>query len=104
MGRQVIKQPNGLYAIYSSFSEAIEEYDLDGDMVCEFFAQEASERARAEARRILAHVADDRPEKAYFQFTMTWAEALADDRDHGGWVHTDVHGTDLDVPAPEEND
>lgn len=39
--------------------------------------------------RLLGHVAGDRPEEAYYQFTLTWEEALEVDHDHGGSVKVD---------------
>ncbi|GIH91964.1 hypothetical protein ACFFMN_33850 [Planobispora siamensis] len=90
MGYQIIKQPDGHFAVFSSVTDTIIVWDATEDEVVEWFAEQAAERARQDARRALEHVAADEPRRAYFQFAMTWDEALGRDRKHGGEVWRDV--------------
>lgn len=98
MGNQIIKQPDGRYAVFSTSTETITVYDATEDELVEMFAEEAAERARRSVRDTIAKVNSD-PRDAYFQFTMTWEEALRDDRKHGGdaWKDFDADG----LPAGE---
>lgn len=84
MGYQIIRQPEGCYAVFSSYTDTIAVYEATSEEIVEWFAEEAAERARRDVRRIIEHVAAGEPRRAYFQFTMTWDEALRIDREHGG--------------------
>jgi hypothetical protein len=86
MSQQVIRQPNGKYGVFSSITDTIIVWDATDVELVEWFAEQAAEDARQAARRVLGHVAAGQPRKAYFQFTLTWEEALESDREHGGTV------------------
>ncbi len=89
MGNQIIRQPDGHFAIFSSNTDTIIVWDATKDEVVEWFVERAAERARQDAQRVIDHVAAGDPRRAYFQFAMTWEEALATDRERGGeaWKH-----------------
>jgi hypothetical protein len=84
MGHQIIKQPDGRFVIFSSITDTIIVYDAFAAEIVEYFAEKAAEDARRQVRRILDAVSEDRPREAYYQFTLTWAEALEMDERHGG--------------------
>lgn len=84
MGYQIIRQPDGEYAVFSSITDTIIVYDATAEEIVEWFAEAAADDARRSVRRLLGHVAAGEPRKAYHQFAMTWDEALALDRAHGG--------------------
>ena len=90
MGNQIIKQPDGRFAIFSSITDTIIVWDATADEIVEYFAEQAAERAREDVRRKIEHVAAGEPRRAYFQFAMTWEEALATDREFGGDASTEV--------------
>lgn len=82
MGNQIIRQPSGTFAIFSTVTGTIVAWDAsESDIVAWFTERDASEW---EVRAALTHVAAGAPEKIYAQFAMTWEEALAEDRRHGG--------------------
>lgn len=99
MGNQIIQQPDGHYAVFSTSTDTITVYDATEDEIVEMFAEEAAERARRSVRDTIAKVKSGDPRAAYFQFAMTWEEALKDDREHGGeaWKDFDDRG----LPAGE---
>lgn len=84
MGNQIIKQPDGKYAIFSSFTDTIIFWDATEEEIVDYFAEKAAKQAREDSRRVLDHVAAGETRKAYFQFAITWDDALAKDREHGG--------------------
>ncbi|GIH95347.1 hypothetical protein ACFFMN_23585 [Planobispora siamensis] len=84
MGNQIIQQPNGTFAIFSSEYGRIVVWDASEDEIVEWFAGRAAETARRNARETIAHVAAGRPRRAYYQFAMDWQEALTEDRRNGG--------------------
>ncbi|MFJ5984360.1 hypothetical protein [Lentzea sp. NPDC092896] len=86
VGNQIIKQPDGKYAVFSSITDTIIFWDATHDEVVQFFVDRAAEDTRRSVEKVLAHVAADNPREAYYQFTMTWQEALKDDRAGGGTV------------------
>jgi len=84
MGSQIIQQPNGQYAIFSTITDTIVMWDADAGDVEEYFVTRAANQERGRVRDILKHVTAGRPEKAYYQFVMTWTDALRMDEAHGG--------------------
>lgn len=91
MGHQIIKQPDGLLAIFSSFSDRIIMWDATEDDVMTHFAERAEERARRDiadaekaAREAVAAVLAGEPRKVYYQFATSWEQAMESDREHGG--------------------
>lgn len=74
MGYQIIKQPNKLYGIYSSFGDGIILYNAREQDVFDFFVEEAVKSARENVQKILDKIESD--EKPYYQFTMSWDEAI----------------------------
>lgn len=59
MGRRVVKQPNGLYAVWSSEMDAFCAWNLDVFGLQELFVRQAVKRAAEELRRSV-ELADDR--------------------------------------------
>lgn len=84
MGQQIIRQPDGRYAIFSSNTDTIIVYDATAPEIIDWFAEQAAQHARVVGRGQLGHVEGGRPEEAYYQFAMTWDEALENDRENGG--------------------
>lgn len=54
MAETILKQANGLFAVYSSISDALLAYDLtENELICDAM-DEAAERARVEMERKIA--------------------------------------------------
>jgi hypothetical protein len=77
MGHQIIKQPNGLLAIYSNGVDAWVMWNMTPKQVVHYYAKRAAQSARESAQDAVNHVMADEPNKVYCQFTMTFAEANA---------------------------
>jgi hypothetical protein len=73
MANQIIKQPNGKYAIWSSVVDGFILCNLDSFELFDYFDQEARSETRRKVNEILTKLEND--EKPYAQFTMTWEEA-----------------------------
>ena len=84
MGYQIIKQPDEQFAIFCSYTDTIIIWDATSEEVMGWFLEREAARVRRDVGRLLEHVAADKPRKAYYQFAMTWEEALEEDREHGG--------------------
>lgn len=92
MGYQTIRQPNTdppLFAIFSSYTDTIVVWDATAQEVEDWFVEIAVERVRRDVQQDLGHITEGNPRKVYFQFAMTWEEALVEDRKGGGeaWKH-----------------
>ena len=96
MGEQIIRQPDGLYAIFSSVTDSIHFWDATEDEIVEEYAARAATDTRKRVREKIAHVAAGNPRAAYHQFAMTWEEALAKDRENGGDAHKEFKGLPMD--------
>lgn len=83
MGQQIIQQPDGLFAVFSSVTDTFIVVDATPEELVEWRAEEAAEAARERTRRELDKVLDGNSRAAYAQFAMTWEEAAAKDREHG---------------------
>lgn len=91
MGYQVIRQPGtDLFGIFSSERDQFVMWEATRADVVDFFVELAVERARRDAERVLGHVEAGEPRKAYFQFAMTWDQAVAKDREHGGELSAEL--------------
>lgn len=84
MGNQIIKQPDGRFAIFNSGTDTIIIYDASYDEIVEYFARRAALDAERSVRVILGYVQDGEPRRAYAQFTLSWEQALRTDQERGG--------------------
>lgn len=78
MGYQIIKQPDGLLCIWSSYSDRIVASDATPEETINWFVDLAVQDARRNAERIIDYVQGERPEFAYGQFVKTWPEVRSD--------------------------
>lgn len=84
MGQQIIKQPDGRLAVFSSIVDAFIVVDATPEEILDWRAEQAAEDARRATQRELDAVLADDPRRVYFQFARTWEEAARLDREHGG--------------------
>ena len=84
MGHQILKQPDGRLAVFSSFTDTFVVMDATPDEIVDWFAEQAAERERERTQAALHHVLADNPRAAYFQFAHTWEEACQLNQGHGG--------------------
>jgi hypothetical protein len=82
MGHQIIKQPDGLLAVFSSVTDSWILYDATPEELGDYYAERAAQRAREDLARTLEHVLADEPRRAYHQFAMTFEEADALSDEH----------------------
>ena len=80
MGEQIIKQPDGRLAVFSSIVDAFIIIDATPEEILDWRAEEAAAKAREQTQRELDAVLADDPRRVYFQFTRTWEEAAEMDR------------------------
>ena len=74
MGYQIIKQPDNQYAIFSSFSDTFVALSQTREEVFNFFMEIERERLTYSLDNLFAKIDADKP--AYYQFTLTWDEAV----------------------------
>jgi len=84
MGQQIIKQPDGRLAVFSSVTDTFIVVDATPEELIEWRAEEAAERAREQTRREVDKVLAGNSRGVYSQFAMTWEEAAAKDRENDG--------------------
>lgn len=80
MGQQIIKQPDGRLAVFSSVVDAFIVVDATPEEILDWRAEQAAEDARRATQRELDAVLADDPRRVYFQFVRTWEEASEMDR------------------------
>ena len=74
MGRQIIKQPNGKYAVFSSIVDDFIFINITIEEYIKFRIAEESEQIRETIQKIATQL--DKSEKPYHVSTMSWDEAL----------------------------
>ena len=72
MGKQIIRQPDGRYSIWSSIVDALVMVDCTRDGVLGYFAAEAARDARNTVQGLLAQI--DAGQRAYYQHTLSWED------------------------------
>jgi len=88
MSRQIIKQPNGLYAVFSSIVDGFILTNAYPSEIIEEFVEEHREKITEDVTNICTKL--DRNEKPYYQFTMSWEEALEEHKIHFGDLEEEV--------------
>lgn len=76
MGHQIIQQPDGRFCVWSSYVDEIVITDATADELIEMYARDAAAETRERVGKIIDKVADGQARKAYYQFTMTYDEAV----------------------------
>ena len=79
MGRSVIRQPDGLYAVFSSGTDRWVAWDLTREQYIDRRAEEAAREARTDAAWLL-----DAMEAGEVYAGYTFEEANAASMEHGG--------------------
>jgi len=74
MGRQIIEQPNGKYAIWSTIVDDFILEDITVEEYIEFRIQEETKQIKKDITEVVNKL--KKGEKPYYQFTMTYEEAL----------------------------
>ena len=74
MPAQVVRQPDGRYAVWSSVTDDFVAVNLEAADVIEATAQSAAEEVRQEMTRIIGVL--EKGGKPYFQFTKTFEECV----------------------------
>src|ERR1035441_5736601 len=79
MGRAVIRQPDGLYAVFSSGTDQWVAWDLTREQYIDRRVEEAAREARADAARLR-----DDTDAGLVYAGYTFEEANAESVEHGG--------------------
>ncbi|MCX4826316.1 hypothetical protein OG883_45880 [Streptomyces sp. NBC_01142] len=74
MGHQIIEQPDGLLAVFSSVVGSFVVTDATPEELIDWYAEEAAREARERTKRLLDRVAVG-GQVAYGQHALTWEEA-----------------------------
>jgi len=91
MGHQIIRQPDGKLAVFSSVVDAWILVDAEPEDLLDYYAEKAAEDARRSAQRTIDAVLSGEPRQAYYQFAMTFEEADVTSRESNGpyWADGD---------------
>jgi hypothetical protein len=82
LGRQILKQPDGEFAVWSTNSDSIIIYDAtEADIVTYFLERDVRDSIAATMKIIDELEAGEKP---YYQFTMTWEQALKEHEERHG--------------------
>lgn len=74
MARQIIKQPNGKYAVWSSIVENFLWINCNEEELVKIFLEGERERIKVMVAKILESL--EKKEKPYYQFTLSWNKAV----------------------------
>ena len=74
MGMQIILQPNSLFGEFSSISDSFESINSTREELIEDWVEEYRMKITEEINNICDKL--EKGEKPYYQFTMSWGEAI----------------------------
>jgi len=74
MGQQIIKQPNGKYAVFSSICDGFVYTDGTKKEIIQYFIEEAIENSEYHTKQIFKKLEANK--NPYYQFKLTWEEAV----------------------------
>lgn len=74
MCRQIIKQPNGKYCIFSSIVDNVTHYDMSVEDIVEEWATEAKNKIIEDVKGIVSKL--EKGEQPYYQFTKSYDKML----------------------------
>lgn len=74
MGRQIIKQPNGKYCIFSSIVDSITHYHMEEQDIINEWVEESKKEIEKEVKEIISDLNEGK--KPYYQFTKSYEEML----------------------------
>lgn len=84
MGSQIIIQPNGRYAVWSSVVDGITIYDCEPKDILDYWLEREKERLSSALELIIKNINEGNTKRSYFQFTKTWDEALKEHEENHG--------------------
>lgn len=77
MGKQIIKQPDGKYAVWGSISDTFVIYNATKEEVLKFFRDDYMKKVERQMRDIKMTFKDlEDGEEPYFQFTLSFEECM----------------------------
>ena len=74
MGKQIIKQPNGKYCIFSTIVDNVTHYDMSVEDIIEDLANEAKNKIVEDVKKIVEKLIKN--EQPYYQFTKSFDDML----------------------------
>jgi len=80
MGHQIIQQPDGRLAVFSSVVDAFVVLDATPEELVDWYAEEAAKEARERTQRLVERLLRDGPQATYSMRALTWEEAAEMDR------------------------
>ncbi len=84
MGHQIMRQPDGKLAVFSTNTDTILLADATPDELLDYYAEQAAAEARRSTQRVIDLVQAGRDREAYGQFTRTYEERVEQHRKSGG--------------------
>ena len=75
MGKQIIKQPNGKYCIYSSIVDNVTHYDMTVEEIIEEWVNDAKNDIAEKVKGIVSKL--EKGEQPYYQFTKSYDYMIA---------------------------
>lgn len=82
MGYQIIQQPNGMLSLWDGIEQGIVVFDADEDELVDYLTEVHRNVTRINVAATTVKVRNG--EQAYYQFTISWAEAMTRMRDCKG--------------------
>jgi hypothetical protein len=89
MGHQIIQQPDGKLAVFSSVVDAFVVLDATPEELVDWYAQEAAQEARERTQRTLDKLHSQGPQGVYGRRALTWEEASRMNQEHDGDLNPD---------------
>lgn len=72
MAYQIIKQPDGLFCLWSTIVDNLVALDATKEEIIEYLAKQAANSSRERSTEIFRKI--EKGEKPYYQFSLSWKD------------------------------
>lgn len=96
MGRQIVKQPNGKYCLFSSVVDSVTYYNMSAEEIVEVWTEEAKKEYERKVKEVIEQL--EAGGKPYYQFTKTFDECIQTIKE----VHGEAEGENVRTTIESE--
>lgn len=106
MGRQIVKQPNGKFCIFSTYVDSVIAYDLTSEDVVDIYVEAAAEEIKRQTNQRLSEIAETPQEDVedIWNHMLTVCERHMESDDFKRFIESAITLEECDEESDEEGE